>query len=188
MPSSETKARYLKMQARQVFALATVIAIIALALGVSVGFELSTAKTTTVRLTQTLSTTFTQLSTLTRNVVTISSVISTQTGTLYEVEFTQQQPCPYGGGWTYPWAVVLNDQTVVEPSNATLGVSEGTIAHNDVNYSAIWFSLPNGTYSYTILPSTYFEQSGNVTVADSGTVILVYPFLLAEGCSSTSTG
>jgi hypothetical protein len=77
---------------------------------------------------------------------------------------------------------------VVEPSNATLGVSEGTIAHNDVDYSAIWFTLPNGTYSYTILPRTYFGQSGNVAVADSDAIIQVYLFLLAGGCSSTSSG
>src|SRR5271169_4498409 len=80
--------------------------------------------------------------TKTETTTSLSPVILMQTGTLNEVEFTQQQPCSYGDGWIYPWAVVLNNQTVVEPSNATLGVSEGAIAHNDVNYSAIWFSLP----------------------------------------------
>jgi hypothetical protein len=160
---------------------AVIMLVIGTAFG-SVGFPTTKNETTTLL----SSVTSTQTSTLTQ--ILLSSVVATQTGTLYEVEFTQKQPCPYGGGWTYPWAVVLNNQTVVEPSNATLGVSEGAIAHYDVNYSAIWFSLSNGTYSYKILPRTYFGQSGNVTVADSGAVIQVYPFFLAEGCSSTSSG
>ena len=69
---------------------------------------------------------------------------------------------------------LFNNQTVVEPSNATLGISEGAIAHNDVNYSAIWFFLPKDTYTYAIFPKTYFGQNGSLTVEGGDVVIQVY--------------
>ena len=115
----------------------------------------------------------------------------TQTGTsqLYQVEFLQESNCPYGS-WLYPWGVMLGNQTIVQPSNATLPLSyDGSHLTGESNYSTIWFSLPNGTYSYTIIPNDPLgsPQSGNVTVDGSNFVVQVYAFGEAMGCTTTST-
>jgi hypothetical protein len=125
--------------------------------------------------------------------ITVTSTSATNSGTsrLYQVEFSQESNCP-PGSWLVPWAVVLDDQTIVQPSNATLPLSSNGIFHftGDSNYSTIWFSLPNGTYSYTILPdySLGSHQSGDVTVDGSNIMVQVYAFVTANGCSSTSSG
>ena len=77
------------MQASQVVGLITVVAIIALALGVSVGYELSSARTITVTQIQTAYSAFTQLSTVTPTVVTIS-------GQSYEVVTVTEMPVLVG--------------------------------------------------------------------------------------------
>ena len=122
---------------------------------------------------------------------TVTSTFATTSGTpqLYQLEFSQESNCPYGS-WLIPWAVVLNGQTVVQPSNATLPLSSnGAHLTGDSNYSTILFSLPNGTYNYTILPDNPLgsAQSGNVTIDGSGVVVQVYAFITAMGCSSTSS-
>ena len=123
--------------------------------------------------------------------ISTSTALAATNGTpqLHRVEFLQESNCPYGV-WLVPWAVVLDNQTVVQPSNATLPLSYNT-SHltYDSNYSAIWFSLPDGTYSYTILPKNFYglEQSGNVTVDGSDVVVQVSAFVTAMGCSSTTT-
>jgi len=121
---------------------------------------------------------------------TIPATTSTGDGTsqLREVEFVQESNCPYGS-WLFPWGVVLGSQTVVQPSNASLPLSySGTHLTSNSNYSAIWFSLPNGTYSYTIIPDDPLgsHQSGNVTVDGSNVVVEVYAFVTAMGCSSST--
>jgi len=117
--------------------------------------------------------------------------ILTRTGTsqLYQVEFLQESNCPYGS-WLYPWGVTVGNQTIVQPSNATLPLSyNGSHLTGESNYSTIWFSLPNGTYSYTIIPNDPLgsHQSGDVTVDGSNLTILVYGFVEAMGCSSTTS-
>jgi len=127
-----------------------------------------------------------------RTVTVIRTSASAQTGAseLYQVEFLQEPNCP-PGSWLFPWAVVLDNQTVVQPSNATLPLSSDGIFHftDDSNYSTIGFSLPNGTYSYTIIPdySLGSHQSGNVTVDGSDVTVQVYAFVTANGCSSTNS-
>jgi len=109
--------------------------------------------------------------------------------TPYRVEFVQESNCPYGS-WLIPWAVEINHQTVVQPSNATLPLSYPTsrLTSNSA-YSGISFPLPNGTYSYTVFPNNVNgqEQSGNVTVDGNNVVVIVYTFVTAMGCSSTTT-
>jgi hypothetical protein len=105
------------------------------------------------------------------------------------VEFLQESNCFYGS-WLLPWAVMLDGQTIVQPSNATLPISyNGTRLTGDSIYSTISFSLPDGTYSYTILPNDPLgsPQSGNVTVDGSDVEVQVYAFVTAMGCSTTST-
>ncbi len=114
-----------------------------------------------------------------------------QSSQLYRVEFLQESNCPYGV-WRAPWAVVVNHQTVVQPSNTTLPLNQSYDAShitNNSTYSAIWLSLPDGTYPYTILPNNFWgdEQSGNVTVDGSNVVVQVDAFITAMGCSSTTT-
>jgi hypothetical protein len=118
------------------------------------------------------------------------TVTSTLTSHLYQVEFIQESNCPYGS-WRIPWGVVMNHQTVVQPSNATLPLSyDASRLTGDSSYSTIWLSLPNGTYTYSILPKNIFgqEQTGNVTVDGSNAVVQVYAFVTPFGCSTTSTG
>ncbi len=115
----------------------------------------------------------------------------TQTGASqsYRVEFVQESNCPYGS-WLFPWAVALDGQTVVQPSNATLPLSyNGSHLTGDSSYSIISFSLPDGTYSYNILPDDPLGslQSGSVTVDGGDVVVQVYAFITAMGCSSTTT-
>jgi hypothetical protein len=105
---------------------------------------------------------------------------------LYEVEFTQQGVCS-PQVWLAPWGVVLNSLTVVRPPNATLPLSENGFVASPAygNYSAIWFSVHNGTYSYVVLPSAILAQSGNVTVMGKDVVVQVHP---APVSCTTTTG
>jgi hypothetical protein len=131
------------------------------------------------------------LGTSTTETTTVTSAFAATSGTsqLYRVEFLQESNCAYGS-WLVPWAVVLDSQTVVvQPSNATLPLSyNGAPLTGDSNYSTIWFSLPNGTYSYTILPKDPLgsAQSGYVTVDGSDVAVQVYAFVEAMGCSTTT--
>jgi len=133
----------------------------------------------------------TKTTTITSTATSVSTTTQAEgSSRLYQVEFSQESNCPYGV-WVVPWAVVLNNQTIVQPSNATLPLlrsTNGTSDDFDINYSAIWFSLPNGTYSYTIFPKNFYgqEQSGNVTIDRSDVVVQVSAFITAMGCSSTA--
>ncbi len=112
---------------------------------------------------------------------------STKETGLHQLVFIQQARCPYGG-WLYPWAVTLsNGQTKVNPQNASLNVSVENDSQNDSGYSEISFIVPSGTYGYTIIPATYFSQSGNVTVSGSDASVQVFQRFLAEGCSSVAS-
>lgn len=118
-----------------------------------------------------------------------SAVTSTLTSHQYQLEFIQESNCPYGS-WLVPWAVMIDHQTVTQPSNATLPLSYGTSRlTSNSTYSTIWFSLPNGTYTYSILPKNIFgqDQTGNVTVDGSDLQISVIAFVEPFGCSTTST-
>jgi hypothetical protein len=112
----------------------------------------------------------------------------TTTSQPYRVEFVQESNCPYGS-WLVPWAVVMNHQTVAQPPNATLPLSYGASRlTGNSTYSTIWFSLPPGTYTYSILPHNFLgqEQSGNVTINGSNVVVQVFAFVTSMGCSSTT--
>jgi hypothetical protein len=106
-------------------------------------------------------------------------------GKLYEVEFTQQGVCS-PQVWVAPWAVVLDSQTIVRPPNATLPLSENSYGASPSygNYSAIWFSVRNGTYSYTVLPKVALDQSGNLTIAGKDSVVEVHAAPI--GCTTTT--
>lgn len=108
----------------------------------------------------------------------------------YQLEFVQESNCYYGS-WLLPWGVVLDNSTVVvQPSNATLPLTySGAHLTSHANYSTIVFSVPDGTYNYTIAPKDPFngEQSGTVTVDGSDIQVQVGDYITAMGCSSTLT-
>jgi hypothetical protein len=121
---------------------------------------------------------------------TVAQASKQTTSQLYQLEFVQESNCYYGS-WLFPWAVVLDNSTVVvQPSNATLPLTYGgTHLTSNSNYSTIVFSVPNGTYNYAVVPNDPFnpEQSGNVTVAGSDVQVEVGEYITAMGCSSTTT-
>jgi hypothetical protein len=107
----------------------------------------------------------------------------------YGVEFVQESNCQYES-LVVPWGVVINESTVTQPSNATLPLSyAATSLSGNSSYSTIRFSLPDGTYTYSVIPSGFDgqEQTGNVTVDGSGLVVPVTEFITAMGCSSSSS-
>jgi hypothetical protein len=120
-----------------------------------------------------------------------TSTSSHESPRLYQLGFIQESNCPYGS-WLVPWAVLLNNHTVVvQPSNATLPLSyAGAHLTSDSNYSAIWFSVPNGSYGYTILPKNYqgVEQNGTVTVDGGNVQVQISAFVTAMGCTTTISG
>ena len=141
-------------------------------------------KTTTFSSTLTQTTTYT-----TTRIITSNASSDNETSQLYQLEFVQESNCAYGS-WLLPWAVVLDNSTMlVQPSNATLPLTyNGANLTSNSNYSTIWFSVPDGTYDYSVLPSNFHgqEQSGTVTIAGSNVLVQVSAFITAMGCSSTT--
>ncbi len=123
---------------------------------------------------------------------TTTKTVTTPAGAprLYEVEFAQQGVCS-PEVWLAPWAVTLNNQTVVRPSNATLPLSENSFGAgaSGENYSVIAFSVPDGTYSYIVYPQSFLGQTGNVTVDGSDVLITVHgaPVSCTTSTSPTAT-
>jgi len=109
------------------------------------------------------------------NVPRSSSQVS-QASQLYEIEFTQEGVCspPL---WEAPWEVVLNNlTTIIRPPNGTFPTVESgfKVSNSYENYSVIWFSVPNGTYTYSVFPQMELAQSGIVSVVGSDTVVQVH--------------
>jgi hypothetical protein len=122
------------------------------------------------------STSFLTSTSTTGSVTTTVTPTSTTTGAsrLYELQFIQQGVCS-PPVWLAPWAVALNNQTIVRPSNATLPLSENRYEASPsyAKYSTITFSVPNGSYNYTVYPS-FLSQTGVVTIDGSDVVIQVH--------------
>ncbi len=103
---------------------------------------------------------------------------TTNTNTYREVMFSQSGAC----GNQYflaPWSVTLSGmgivETVVEPSNASLPISEThyTSSIEFKAFSNIVFSVTNGIYGYVVKPG-YLAQSGSVTVQGSDVTVQVH--------------
>ena len=104
----------------------------------------------------------------------------------YELAFTQEGSCS-PPVWVGPWEVVLNNATtMVKPPNATLPLPESYWGGTEnQNYSEIWFSVPNGTYTYSVFPRTALHQSGIISMVGSDQVVLVQAATFL--CTSQST-
>jgi hypothetical protein len=102
---------------------------------------------------------------------------NTKTPGYQEVVFSQSGAC----GNQYflaPWSVTLSGmgvaETIVEPSNASLPLSETqwTASSGFKSFSNIVFSVPNGVYDYVVKPG-FFAQAGTITVQGSDVMIQV---------------
>ena len=72
---------------------------------------------------------------------------------LYEVTFHQLGTCsPLA--YVAPWSVTLGNETIAEPSTATLPIQNGTYYAGPQyqNLSTIAFSVPDGVYQYRLAP------------------------------------
>ena len=106
----------------------------------------------------------------------------------FRVTFTQSGACsPLA--YVAPWSVTLGNEVEAEPASATLPIPNDTYAASPLyaDDSTIVFSVPDGTYQFSISPFGPFgPDSGTVTVDGADvTVPLNGPFL---SCTSTATG
>jgi hypothetical protein len=125
---------------------------------------------------------------------TVTSTPTNSTGVrAYAVTFQQVREC--GQYNIMPWAVTLNGLTQVQPSNQTLPLPTNyfsTIVSNQ-NLTRITFSVPSGTYSYTVTGGTpngpggeLYPGSGTIHVNGSDVLVNVGVYLSITCTSTTS--
>jgi len=109
----------------------------------------------------------------TRNVTVTTSYA---TAPPYKVFFIQQPVYGCFGLFQMPWEVELGNTTIMKPANSSMTVDAGLEAVKNLSLSVITFSVPEGTYNYTVLPTYAFGNLiGSVVVNDSGVDITVTP-------------
>ena len=75
-----------------------------------------------------------------------------------------------------PWEVELGNTTIMKPTNSSFTVDAGLEAVKNLSLTVITFSVREGTYNYTVLPTNAFGNlTGSVVVNGSGVDILVTP-------------
>jgi len=104
---------------------------------------------------------------------------------MYVLAFTQEGACspPI---WGAPWAVVLNGHIIVaSPHNASLPIpnTEIEVNQSDASFSVIGFYVPNGVYTYGVVPTGFLGQNGTVTINGADTMVAVHP--PAIDCTTT---
>jgi hypothetical protein len=109
---------------------------------------------------------------------------------LYEVTFKQTGACGPPPVYAAPWSVTLGPWTLVEPQSAGLPVEtlSGTASLAYADYSAIVFSVPAGSYPYSIAMGWPLgNPSGVVTVTQSDVNVTVDgPFVACTTVAQTS--
>ena len=115
-----------------------------------------------------------------------TSLTGFPSGELYDVTFKEGLGC---GGYIEQWGVQLGNLTITQPPNIQLSqISEsGFNASGKFDLTTITFSVPSGTYPFTLYP-THFSSapynntavgdihgpsgsSGTVTVTDSNVTV-----------------
>jgi len=87
---------------------------------------------------------------------------------LHCVVFQQLGACSNPEFWGVPWSVTVGGTTEVQPPGAPPpGPDSGLEGTLDENLTVIAFSLPNGTYSFTVWP-----PSGYTATPASGTIVI----------------
>jgi len=122
-------------------------------------------------------------STIIANTTTLTAFPS---GQLYDVTFNEGLGC---GGYIDEWGVELGNLTITQPSNIQLNqISEnGYNSSGKFSMTTITFSVPSGTYPFTLYPTRFSSvpsnntavgdihgpsgSSGTVTVADTNVTI-----------------
>ena len=107
--------------------------------------------------------------------VTMTATPHNSSSRLYQVMFNQTGACspPF---YLAPWSVTLgNETTIFGPANATLPLSNShyEAAQQFKAYAVIAFSVPNGTYTYSVQPE-FLAQKGTVTVNGADLVVQVH--------------
>jgi hypothetical protein len=124
----------------------------------------------------------------TTNAVTANQQTTSTSNGLYRLTFNQTGYCS-PPAYLAPWAVSLsNGVTIIQPPNATLPLSESgpfTFTASYKNYSMIAFSVPDGTYNFTLYPQVeFFHQSGSVSV--DGSDVTIQPRGTVIPCAATT--
>jgi len=105
---------------------------------------------------------------------------------LHEVIFNDTGNCPPPPlGYPASWAVSLDNKTIVEPPGAGFPPpAYPEISPAFKNYSVITFSVPDGTYQYTVYPQTeFYLDNGTVVVNGSDVVVsAVINLEMGGGC------
>lgn len=127
-----------------------------------------------------------------------SSQVVTLNSGLRLLSFNQTVVCGPGsslyGDYFIPWSVTLRNGssysiTKAQPPNSN--PSNGFTSTKNESYSTISFSVPDGTYNYTLNPTNDFENaqtgasSGTITV--DGDNVTVYVRVNLASCGSTIT-
>lgn len=115
-----------------------------------------------------------------------TSLTALSSGRLYDVTFNEGRGC---GGYIDEWGVQLGNLTITQPPNIQLSqISEnGFNASGKFDLTTITFSVPSGTYPFTLYPTRFSSvpinntavgdihgpsgSSGTVTVADTNVTI-----------------
>ncbi|MGH9919512.1 MAG: hypothetical protein ACRD6W_11695 [Nitrososphaerales archaeon] len=131
----------------------------------------------------------------TRNVTiaqTTSGNLSVAENQVYKVTFQQVQYC--GEYNILPWGVTIDGLTQIQPHNQTLPLPTNTLSTivPDQNLTEMSFYLAPGTYNYTLLGGSGFEEltvgsgyhSGSLAVSGSDVVVDV-GVSLSITCTST---
>jgi cytoskeletal protein RodZ len=164
---------------------AIVLVVVLLIVGVAGGYTIglsqgsrttTTFPTTTVIQSTTVTTTVTTTATATILTGTSSSSRSISGGQrVYKLTFQQSGACGSPPAFLAAWSVTLgNNWTEVEPSNATLPISDISFMGSPqfVNRSAVIFSVADGIYSYNISPEAMLgPSSGNVIVKGADVIV-----------------
>ena len=167
--------------------LALVIAVLVASAGLlAIAYSTAHSSKTIVSTSVSISTSTIVSSTTLFLTITTTVVTSSNQSDLFFVDFVQQSACP-GGIYLAPWEVILGNMKEVQPNNATLPLSEFSFeaAHGFYNDSIISFLVPNGTYSYQVLPKAFLGMSGNLTVKGSDLIVDVRAAPVS--CTTTTT-
>lgn len=162
--------------ARSHTALAAAIVIAAVLISTTL-FMTSSASDATTTETITETSTTVEMTTLLQSATTTSPKMTNSSKLrVYELVF-QQLPC--AGEIVSPWAVTLDNQTVVEPSNETVPTDSMTkLVPPSFNLTTIVFSVTPGNYDYTFSPTGIWNQTsihdfGFITVAGSDLTVQI---------------
>ena len=109
---------------------------------------------------------------------------------MYKVTFQETGSCgiiPIA--YQAPWSVTLGNWTEVEPPNGPTYNLSANWSPVYVNYSAIVFSVPSGTYLYAVRPSDVLSPaSGSLSVSRADLIVRISgPSFLCVGTTTTTT-